>query len=162
TVGNTVTGSGAVVIEQVAAGTSLGIAGGLGDMQIAQSTLDRFAGLASLTLGRCDGSAAIDVGHLVLPTTLTLRSGSGTARPGGRSDGSGAVDVGHLVRLTTLPLRSGSGTVRFGGTVDSAAGFADGLSVDTTALTTFAGNVGAATALGSLALTHAARIDAAE
>ncbi len=130
TVGNTVTGSGAVVIEQVAAGTSLGIAGGLGDMQIAQSTLDRFAGLASLTLGRSDGSGAIDVGHLVLPTTLTLRSGSGT--------------------------------VSFGGTVDSAAGFAHGLSVDTTALTTFAGNVGAANALGSLALTHAARIDAAE
>ncbi len=129
TVGNTVTGSGAAVIEPVAVGTSIGVAGGLGSLQISQAALDRFAGIASLTLGRSDGSGAITVGNLVLPTTLTLRSQSGT--------------------------------VNFGGTVDSAAGFAHGLTVDTTALTTFAGSVGGTNAPGSMSIAHAAQIDAA-
>jgi hypothetical protein len=127
-----VAGSGNATLSSLARGASVGIAGGAGSYQVSQATLDRFAGFASLTVGRADGTGDLTFGNLVLPTNFAALSGSGDVDFGG-TVASGAGQARNLVTTT------GGST-----TFSSAVG----------------GAIGGPGALGNLSVAGATRLDA--
>ena len=70
----------------------------------------------------------------------------------GRTDSTALVTVGNLLLPADLAISNGAGNVVFTGSLDSAAGPAHDLAVTTTGTTSFAGSIGAAHALDTLAV----------
>ncbi len=109
----TISGTGNASIAGLGAGTTLGIAGGAGTLQVTQATLDRFASFGTLTLGRSDGTGNLTFGNLLLPTHLAVQSGSGNVTFTGTVASAGAArDLG----VTT------GGVTTFDGSVGGALG----------------------------------------
>jgi filamentous hemagglutinin family protein len=111
TVGGPATGAagGSLRVAPHDATGTLGIAGGVGTLQMPQALVDTLAGVPSLILGRADGSATVNVGNLVLPGNLTVASGTGDVAFGGTVDS--AAGPAHNLAVTT------AGTTTFGATV---------------------------------------------
>ncbi|MFN0185359.1 MAG: beta strand repeat-containing protein [Aquabacterium sp.] len=111
-----VSGSGQLLLAADAAGTTIGLAGAAGTLQISQATLNKFAGFSAVTIGRTDGTGALTANALTLPTDLTLRSGSGAVNLTSSVDGASA-GVQDLAVSTT-------GTTTLGGAVGASAALA--------------------------------------
>ncbi len=114
TLGGALAGSGELTLQPTGAGTTIGLAGGVGALEITQATLNQVSGFTSQTIGR--------------------------------TDGTGAINANALVLARDTKVQSASGAVSFGGTVDGA----HALTVNTTGVTSFQGDVGGSTALSSL------------
>lgn len=106
-------GSGVLTLQPFSTGTTIGLAGGTGTLQISQALLNQSTGFTSTVIGRSDGSGDIDAGALTLTSNTTVQSGSGDIEfasiDGARSlavNTAGATrfngDVGGTTRLSSL------------------------------------------------------------
>ena len=86
----TVAGSGSLLLAPDTAAGTIGLTGAAGNLQITQSTLDKFTGFSDLTIGRTDGTGAITANALVLPTHSLLRSQTGPVNLTGTVDSTGS------------------------------------------------------------------------
>ncbi len=105
------TGSGAGnirVAPNVASG-SIGVAGGAGTLQVSQGLIDTLAGIPTLTLGRVDSTAVVNVGNVVLPADLTITNGSGSVALAGTVDS--AAGPARNLSVTTTGVTSFTGAV---------------------------------------------------
>ncbi len=95
-----ISGTGNLYLQPRNAATDIGIAGGAGTFNLSAAELDTIqSGFASITIGRSNGTGAIDVGAYNWRDALTLRN------PGSGSGGisiSGTTDLGgkHLALVT--------------------------------------------------------------
>lgn len=106
-------GSGVLTIQPTAAGTSIGLSGGVGALQISQAALGQFSGFSSQVFGRSDGTGAIGIGSFTLARDTTVRSASGNV------GFTSTVDGGHDLVVDTAGVTSFSGAV--GGTTALAS-----------------------------------------
>jgi len=130
---------------------SLGVAGGVGTLQVSQGLLDTLAGVPTLTLGRADGSGAINVASVVLPTDLAIGAGSGNVAFNGTVDS--AAGAGRDITVVTTGTTSFTGTIGAARALDTLTvnGSSQiGASITSTGAQTF---VGAATLTSDSALT---------
>ncbi|XKH39070.1 filamentous hemagglutinin N-terminal domain-containing protein [Azospirillum doebereinerae] len=100
----TIDGSGPLVVQPRTASTSIGLAGGSGTLDLSDDELATFGlNLASLTIGRANGSGLITVGGpWWLTTNLTLRT------PNANGQNVGIALQGSLTALSTgVTLNSG-------------------------------------------------------
>ncbi len=105
---NSVTGSGNIVLQPGAAGTSIGIGGGAGTFTVTAADFLAFAdGFSSLTVGRANGTHVINIGTVAFRDPTTVR-----APLGGSITTSGAI-TGTGNGATTL---TSAGIVTIGGT----------------------------------------------
>ncbi|HEX7384470.1 MAG TPA: hypothetical protein VF291_09160 [Burkholderiaceae bacterium] len=102
--GPTLSGSGTLVVEPLNAGTTIGLAGGAGTLQLTSAMLGQLGGLSALTIGNSADSGTITAGALALPTATTIVSGSGD------------IDFGAITGAHSLDVQTG-GVTRFSGTV---------------------------------------------
>jgi filamentous hemagglutinin family protein len=101
-------GSGVLTIQPTAAGTTIGLSGGAGALQITQAALGQIGGFSSQVFGRSDGTGAIGVGALALARDTTLRSASGNIAFGSTVDGA------HDLVVNTAGITSFGGAVGAG------------------------------------------------
>ncbi|HSN33667.1 MAG TPA: hypothetical protein VLU41_13355, partial [Ideonella sp.] len=102
--GPTLSGSGSLIVEPLNAGTTIGLAGGAGTLQLTSAMLGQLGGLSALTIGNSGDSGTINAGALTLPTATTIVSGSGD------------VNFGAITGAHSLDVQTG-GVTRFGGAV---------------------------------------------
>ena len=114
-----VSGSGNASLSPLTQGATLGVAGGAGTLQISQAALDSIASFASITVGRADGTGDMTVGNLVLPTNLSMLSGSGDV--GFTGTVASAAGQARNLGVTT------GGSTTFGGVVGGAIGGSEAL-----------------------------------
>ncbi|RZL01122.1 MAG: filamentous hemagglutinin N-terminal domain-containing protein [Rubrivivax sp.] len=118
----TLAGSGELTLQPTGAGTSIGLAGGVGTLEITQATLNQVSGFSAQTIGRTDGTGAINANALTLGRNTKVQSASGSVAFGGTVDGAHALtvnttgtttfngDVGGTTALTSLSTDAGGGT----------------------------------------------------
>ncbi|TAK84861.1 MAG: filamentous hemagglutinin N-terminal domain-containing protein, partial [Aquabacterium sp.] len=95
------------------AGTSIGVAGGAGSLQISQTTIDRFSSFGTVTIGRSDGSGAVTFGNATINRTLGVTTGSGDV-----TFGTIQTNVDGAYNLT---VNTTSGLVRFNGDIGTVS-----------------------------------------
>ena len=122
TLGGDLSGSGELTLQPTAAGTTIGLAGGVGTLQISQATLNRVTGFTSQTIGRTDGTGAITAGAMTLARDTKVQSGTGGVAFNSTVDGARALtvntagatafngDVGGATALASLSTDAGGGT----------------------------------------------------
>jgi len=74
---NTASGSGAIDVAPTTAAGSIGLAGGIGTLQLGSPLFAKLTSFNSLTVGRADGTGAISAGALTLPSNTTITSSTG-------------------------------------------------------------------------------------
>ena len=111
--GNSISGSGTLTIQPIDPTLSIGVAGGSGSLQVAQSVLTGATGFTSHVIGNAGGSGTISVGNLTLVSDTTLQTATGDINLGGSVDGAHALTLnsGGTTRITgpigvTTPLTS--------------------------------------------------------
>ena len=120
--GGDLSGSGELTLQPTAAGTTIGLAGGVGTLQITQATLNRVTGFTSQTIGRTDGTGAIDANAMTLVRNTKVQSATGDVTFNGTVDGARALtvdttgttafngDVGGTTALASLSTNAGGTT----------------------------------------------------
>ena len=124
---------------------AVGVAGGAGTLQVAQSVLDGASGFAGHVIGRSDGSGTVTAGNLVLRADTTLQSGTGD------------VNLGSVDGAFALTLNSG-GTTRIGGPIGTATPLASLTTDNHAAAADWNGTSGERTTLDTADGTGAARV----
>ncbi len=78
TLSNALTGTGNLSVSQTSVGTTMGLGGGAGTINLTSTEVGRIAnGWANLTFGRTDGTGAITMAAVTWNDFLTVQSGSG-------------------------------------------------------------------------------------
>jgi filamentous hemagglutinin family protein len=131
---DSVTGSGTILLQPSSTGTSIGIAGASGTLQISAATIAAFAaGLTRLTIGRADGSHLITVNAVTFKNPVLLQAplGGGSITVNGQITGNGPVTLDGSGATTTL----NAGITTLGNPIlisDSVLVGAGGVLLDTT------------------------------
>jgi filamentous hemagglutinin family protein len=96
-----ITGTGVLTIAPLSQGTTIGLAGGAGDLQITQAILNGADDFSRLVIGRADGTGAINAGNLRLFDDTRILSRTGDIRLNGSVDGAVnlALDTGGTTRI---------------------------------------------------------------
>ena len=112
-IGSSVAGTGEFSIAPLDAARTIGVAGGAGGLQLSRAALDGTSGFSHLTIGRTDGSGAVNAGAWRLHADTTLQSRSGDLNLNGSVDGGFALalNTGATTRIAgpvgaTTALRS--------------------------------------------------------
>ncbi|WP_164886936.1 beta strand repeat-containing protein, partial [Piscinibacter defluvii] len=87
-VADSIQGDGVLSIRPRSAGTTIGIAGAGGSLQISQALITSAGGFTRHEFGRGDGTGQVRAGDWELGAATTLRSGTGGLQLGGRVDGA--------------------------------------------------------------------------
>ena len=137
-------GTGDLTIEPYSAGTTIGIAGGAGTLQLPAGyfTTNFTDGFSGITVGRSDGTGKITAGAFAVNDALTLRTDSGGIELTGLLNaGANTVTVNSTGSVTD----SGSGAIAAGGlallgaggnfTLDGTGNDVDTLAADTGSVT---------------------------
>ena len=147
--GGDLSGSGELTLQPTAAGTAIGLAGGVGTLQITQATLNRVTGFTSQTIGRTDGTGAIDANAMTLVRNTKVQSDSGNVTFNGTVDGARALtvnttgttafngDVGGTTALASLSTNAGGTTAINASQVRATGALHFGDAVTYTGNTTF-------------------------
>ncbi|MBA4109002.1 MAG: hypothetical protein C0487_05370 [Leptothrix sp. (in: Bacteria)] len=150
--GGDLSGSGELTLQPTAAGTTIGLAGGVGDLQITQATLNRVTGFTSQTIGRTDGTGAINANAMTLARDTKVQSATGNVAFNGTVDGARALvvntagttafngDVGGTTALASLSTNAGGTTAINASQVRATGALHFGDAVTTTGDTTFSSN----------------------
>ena len=150
--GGDLSGSGELTLQPTAAGTTIGLAGGVGALQITQATLSRVTGFTSQTIGRTDGTGAIDANAMTLVRDTKVQSASGNVTFNATVDGArdltvnttGATtfngDVGGATALASLSTNAGGTTAINASQVRATGALHFGDAVTYTGDTTFSSN----------------------
>lgn len=150
--GADLSGTGVLTLQPTGAGTDIGLLGGAGALQITQAMLNRVTGFSAQTIGRTDGTGAVDVGAaLSLARDTTVRSASGNVTFGSTVDGAHVLavntggtttfngDVGGTTALTSLSTDAGGGSHVNASQVKATTSLAFGDAVTYTGSATFTG-----------------------
>ncbi|MDI1258122.1 filamentous hemagglutinin N-terminal domain-containing protein [Aquabacterium sp.] len=147
--GGDLSGSGELTLQPTAAGTAIGLAGGVGTLQITQATLNRVTGFTSQTIGRTDGTGAINANAMTLARNTQVQSASGNVTFNSTVDGARALtvnttgttafngDVGGTTALASLSTNAGGSTAINASQVRATGALHFGDAVTYTGNTTF-------------------------
>lgn len=135
-------GSGALLIQPVAAGTTIGLGDSAGGtLNLATSELALLAnGFSSITIGRSNSSGAIDVRTSAFTDPLTIRTPSGSGAisiAGNLMTGSGAGNTGSITLVAggDISVGAAGSITTYGSAVSATAGDSFGMSAGGTITT---------------------------
>ena len=125
---NSITTTGAILLQALAAGTTIGVAGGAGTIQFAQSLFNTAItnGATSITIGRADQSGTITVGAVTFRDPTVIRATAGSVDVTGQITGSDNASIWIQASPTTVTLSADIVTAGNAITID------DGSAGDTT------------------------------
>ena len=123
----TIQGAGALVIKPSTISTSIGIAGGAGNLNLTTTALSAIAdGFASRTFGRADGTGAVTVNALSSPDALIINGGSVTIAGAVTTSGTDAITINanRTIAINDNLIASGAGAIVV---TANAGGLGDGV-----------------------------------
>ncbi|MBI4971066.1 MAG: filamentous hemagglutinin N-terminal domain-containing protein, partial [Candidatus Omnitrophica bacterium] len=120
---NTLRGDGgAITIQPSSVGTSIGVAGAAGTLQVTTAINTAMQdGFSSITIGRSNGTGAVTVNAITFKDNVTIRSSAA----GGTITVNGALTTGSGTQAGTITLNAGSGV-----TITNVAVRTEGQAID--------------------------------
>ncbi|WP_188398896.1 filamentous hemagglutinin N-terminal domain-containing protein [Sporomusa sp. GT1] len=113
-----VSGTGKLIIDTSTANGTIGVGTGTGDLQIIQTSFNRFTpGFSEIIIGRTDGTGTVNVGQLAVQDKLTVQAGGATGRI--------TFTTGADLRTNNKELKLDAGTIDFTNTATVEAGSGD-------------------------------------
>ena len=121
---DSVTTTGDILLQPLAKTTTIGVAGGAGSVQFAQSVFNTTItnGAQSITIGRADQSGTITVGAVTFRDPTIIRAPSGSVRVTGQITGSDNASITISASPTTVTLASNIVTAGNAITIDNGSG----------------------------------------
>jgi len=149
-ISESITGTGALVIQPATATRTVGIGGGSGSFNLNDAEINRLSdGFSSITIGRSDGTGAVDVDAVTFNDNLTIRGGAMTVT--GLAAGANNVT---LTSASTIDEDADDtvADITTSGTLSLTAGGAIGASGGNGALDLTVGTLQATTSAGGIFL----------